>query len=118
MNDDDQPLLFDVGLGESLKADAMARVDEAADEAWKVSADSAIAAVSRQDLVFTTDEVWELLAKMGVARPREPRALGPRMRLAEMSGVIEKVPASQKTLRPIAHRRPLQVWRSKVWNGP
>jgi hypothetical protein len=113
-----EPPLFDAARGELLKAEAMSAVDEAASEVWKAHADIAIDTVARRRTeLLTADDVWAELDRLGIRLPEgtDSRALGPRMTRAATVGLIVKTGTTRLTARAVAHRRPLQVWRSLVY---
>lgn len=109
--------LFDPDAGERAKAEALARVEVNADEAWLASAREAVLVTARAVEEFTTDRVWWQLDRWGVPPPREPRAMGAVMRGAVAAGVVRGTDRVVKTSRPEAHKRPIPVWRSLVREG-
>lgn len=100
-------------LGPALRDVAMHRVDEAADDDWKALADKAIAQIAATSKRFTADDVWGLLDEQGVDRPREARALGPRMMAAARDGLIVSTDEFRKSTRAELHACPRRVWRSR-----
>jgi hypothetical protein len=61
---------------------------------------------------FTTDRIWWELDRHGYERPCEPRALGPRMAVAERAGLIARTERTHCSIRAQAHRNPKRIWRS------
>jgi len=106
-----QPHLFDPGLGQQLREQAIARVDEHAPPDWRLEALRAVYDLCRTRSEFTTDAVWGLLDRRGVAPPPEPRAIGAIMRAATRRGWCEATDHTRKSVRAECHRRPVQVWR-------
>lgn len=106
--------VFDAEASATARDVAIEQVKEAADMAWKVEAFAAIDYVCRLREEFTTDAVWWKLAQRGVGLPREPRAMGAIMRKAVLAGLCEPTNQTRKSVRVDCHRRPLQVWKSKV----
>ncbi len=92
--------------------EAVQRVDDHADDWWKVAADDAFVTCAARYQTFTTDQVWELLDRRSVLRPTEPRAMGPRARSAVQRGVIEPTGDYRPSERPETHRNPKRVYRS------
>jgi len=106
--------VFDAEASATARDAAIEQVKEAADMAWKVEAFAAVDYVSRLKDEFTTDAVWWKLAQRGIGFPREPRAMGAIMRKAVLAGLCEPTDQTRKSVRVDCHRRPLQVWKSKV----
>jgi hypothetical protein len=96
---------------QAAKDAAMEAVDANADPAWKAAADDAIATITGMRQEFTTDPVWVLLDRWEWPRPREPRALGPRMRATAYAGLIENTGRVHQSKRVSRHAAPLTVWR-------
>ena len=71
------------------KKEAMDQVEANALMSWKIAAQNAIRDLAGNNKEFVADDVWGLLQRRGVPAPREPRALGPMMKLAAVAGVIE-----------------------------
>ena len=96
------------------KQDGMARVDAHADAAWKVAAAAALVMAAWTKPELTTDDVWALMSNN--VYTHDHRAMGPVMMRGARAGLIEKSkkPAVE-TARPAAHRRPLQVWVSLIY---
>lgn len=82
----------------------MAAADKNADEAWKLTALGMVVAVSDRLDDFTTDDLWDA----GLAKPREPRALGPVMTRAAKLGLIRKTGEYRKSR--YRNAAPLPVW--------
>jgi hypothetical protein len=83
-----------------------ARAELAADPAWLDTARKAVVELAARVDTFTTDDVWEA----GLAKPREPRALGPVIRRLINEGAITGtgayVPSSYR------HGAPIPVYRA------
>lgn len=109
--------LEDMRQGELFKADGMRRAEVNAPVSWRGSAELAVRYVAERRERFTTDAVWSVLEHWGVAMPPEPRALGPLMKAACTWGWIEPTGVFHKSVRPDCHRRPLAVYRSKLFGG-
>jgi hypothetical protein len=106
-----QPHLFDPQLGARLREGAIERVTSAAPVSWRIEALRAVYDLCRTRSEFTTDAVWALLDRRGVAAPTEPRAIGGVMRIASRRGWCEATDETRQSIRAECHRRPLQVWR-------
>jgi hypothetical protein len=66
---------------------------------------------------LTSNDVWTFLVQQGVELPNEPRAMGPVMRWAVASGLLEPTPYVEKARRSASknHGRPQLVYSSKVF---
>lgn len=95
--------------------EAIERVDEHADQDWKVEARQAVLHAAAHRAEFTTDYVWWLLDQREVLPPHEPRALGAIMRKAAREGLIQRSDRVVESVRPANHRRPIAVWRSLLY---
>ncbi len=83
---------------------------------WKEAAATALIQVAKNTYEFTSDAIWEVLAEQGI-HTGENRALGAVMQAGHRSGVIEFTGEYKPTTRPIAHKNPKAVWRSKIYAG-
>jgi hypothetical protein len=91
---------FDKDLGILLREEAIDRVEEAADDAWKKHAVGIITGFPA-GTEFTSDDVW---AHVGDP-PGDPRAMGAVMRTVRLSGLAEITDRMKVSNRPINHRR-------------
>lgn len=101
--------------GDQLRDEGIERSYRAADEEWKRLAALALRRVARFREKFTTDAIWAILDREGVARPREPRAMAGVLMKAKAEGIC--VPTDDprvNSTRPEHHSFPLRVWRSLV----
>lgn len=113
--------LFDAKASQAAKDEAVARVEEGAPDVWKRQALLTVREVCGRMYTFTTDDVWEALATKGMEPSDiEPRALGAIMLNACKAGYCEKADDLPHRLstRKNCHRRPLQVWRSRIPKVP
>lgn len=106
--------IFDARVARAARDEAVTRVDEHADDAWKAAALDAVFALSRTRSHFTTDAVWWLLTRADYGEPHEPRALGAVMQRAVRAGWIEPTDQTSKSIRAACHARDLRIWRSLV----
>jgi len=83
---------------------------------WKEAAAEALIAVAKANYQFTSDKVWEYLASIGV-HTGDNRALGAVMQAGRRSGVIEFTGSYRPTIRPVGHKSPKAIWRSKIYVG-
>lgn len=104
--------------GELFKADGMQRAEMHAPVSWRGSAELALQYVAKRRPELTTDPVWSVLESWGIEMPPEPRAIGPLMKAACGWGWLEPTGRTHKSVRPDCHRRPLAVYRSKLWGQP
>lgn len=100
--------------GELFKADGMRRAEEHAPVSWRGHAELAVQYVAERRERFTTDPVWRVLEAWDVARPPEPRALGPLMKAACTWGWCEPTDNTVLSVLPQNHRRPVRVYRSLI----
>jgi hypothetical protein len=110
---DDIKDLFDEALGESLKQEAIRRVDENAQEEWKAAALAAVYKVAQSHPMITTDTVWQAIPEE--VETHEGRAMGAIMVKAAKEGWITKTNQVSESARPACHRRPLALWKSNFW---
>jgi hypothetical protein len=101
--------------GELFKADGMRRVEVHAPVSWRGSAELAVRYVAERRPEFTTDAVWAVLEAWGVPVPPEPKALGPLMKAACGWHWCAPTGEYRLSVRPQNHRRPVAVYRSKLF---
>lgn len=83
---------------------------------WKDAAGEALIAVAKTHREFTSDEVWSYLAQRGI-HTGENRALGAVMQAGGRAGVIEHTDRYRATTRPVGHKGPKAIWRSRIYVG-
>jgi hypothetical protein len=105
---------FDVVQGETLRDEAVRRVEDHAPVDWNKQALAAVKFVAERKREFSTDAVWQVLEQRGIGGPPEPRALGAVMRRAVRVGLVEATDRVEKSRRPECHRRPVKLWRSRA----
>lgn len=81
------------------------------DPIWVAHADAAIVHLCKQRLIWTSDDVWERLDKLGIPRPCEKSELGPRILAAKAAGLCKADGAWVPSRQPQNHRE-IKVWRS------
>ncbi len=81
---------------------------------WQAEAAAVIRGLAFGQAEFTSDDVWRLL---GRDPSIEGRALGAALRSASGAQLIEATDRTVRSVRVACHRRPLRVWRSKVFAG-
>lgn len=94
---------------------ALAQVDGAADDKWKVDADYAISRLATRQETITADDVWDVLDDLGSGDPPEKRAIGPRFNAAARDGIIERTERTRKSRHPSRHKGDVRVWRSLIF---
>jgi hypothetical protein len=92
--------------------EAIARVGANADPGWLRKAQEAIYLLMDEG-PFTTDDVWAVLNDWYVKPPREPRAMGAAMRIAQQEGWIVATGNYRKSERVECHGRPVMIWEAK-----
>jgi hypothetical protein len=99
------------------KKEAMDQVEANALMSWKIAAQNAIRDLAGNNKEFVADDVWGLLQRRGVPAPREPRALGPMMKLAAVAGVIEWTGVHKQSRQSLNHQRPVVIWKSHIYRA-
>ena len=95
------------------KARAITLAWEGADEQWKERALSLLRTIAERQPFLASDDLWA----EGLEQPREPRALGPCMLLAQREGWLQPTQRHRMSGKRTCHKRPVRVWRSMVWEG-
>lgn len=103
--------LFDFLAATEARDEAVHRAGVHADDFWLAAARFALLVTATEQATFTTDDVWQTLAELGIGAPAEPRALGALVIEASRAGVIVPTGGWLESSRPSAHRRPCRVWR-------
>jgi len=99
--------------GDMFKRDALERVEENASNSWKHAALDAVRRVALNYEELTTDDVFRIIPDH--LTTHEPRAMGAIMTKAAKYGWIEVIEDKwRKSVQPQCHKRPMQVWRSKL----
>lgn len=101
-------LTLDEFAAERAKLDALERVETHADAEWKITALEVVKSCAEQMPEFTTDNVWQSLAKIAIGT-HENRAIGPVMNAA--------TDRFQNCNRVSRHRAPVRVWQSRLFKG-
>ena len=83
---------------------------------WKEAAADALLHVAKNYFEFTSDAIWDRLASQGI-HTGENRALGAVIQGGVRAGVIEFTGEYKPTVRPIGHKGPKAVWRSRIYAG-
>lgn len=110
--------VFDPAGGALDREDAIARVRRAANPEWWRWMYARVIEVARRKPVFTTDDIERLRQERDGPQTHENRALGPLMREASKQGVCATIPAWWPSSQRVNHRRPQQIWRSLIYEGP
>jgi hypothetical protein len=61
---------------------------------------------------FSSDDIWYAMSYA----PEEPRTLGLVFLWAQKLNIIEPLEQWKPTIRASAHRRPIRIWRSKIYD--
>jgi len=93
-------------LGETLKAEGMARAEVLASDGWKATWSQAIALLASIGEPFTSDEVRELAGDPW----DHPNACGALFHRAAREGLIRKV-GYRSSERAALHKHPLTLWQ-------
>jgi hypothetical protein len=95
--------------------DAIQRATEHAKEQWLAAALDAVRRVAGAKSHFTAADVWDELARRGVAAPAEPRALAGVLRRARKQEIAEPTDRYVTGKSKDRHSSSLRVWRSEVF---
>lgn len=110
-------VILDAVEGDRLKTIGMAQAAAGSGDAFREVALIAVETVARRQPQFVSDDVWVSLALTEIAAPKDHRALGPVMRVAQGRGWIEPTDVFQLTDQPRRHRAPVRIWRSLLWSA-
>lgn len=97
---------------------AIKQAEENADTEWQKLAWQTLKTVAESRPEFTTDQLWAILDTYPNIKTHEPRAMGGIMRRAIKHGWVQKTGRYVETNRPIAHKKPIAVWKSLAYKDP
>ncbi len=98
----------------SAARDSAIAVAADADPDWIRRARTVIAELARTRPTVTADDVWA-----EIDQPvSDPRALGAVFTWAGDAGYLARTTMTVPSTRPEAHRRPIRVWQSLVYQPP
>lgn len=103
--------------GELLRDEGMQRAVDHADREtaqWSNRALAAVRVIAILNETFTTEAVVQYATEKGVPLAPDPRAWGAVVRTAVKRGYM-RPGHYEKSLNPRAHRRPVQVWLSNLF---
>lgn len=103
--------LFDYAAAVAARDAAVQLAGSGLDDVWRKAARFAILVTATEHATFTTDDVWQTLASLGIGKPAEPRALGAIVAELRSDGTICPTGGYAESLRPEAHRSPKRIWR-------
>lgn len=104
--------LWDHTAAIEARDEAMARVESHA-QPWRTFADQALRTVAHRQRLLHSEAVWDELARMGIPRPPEPRAIGVVMRAGIRAGLI-RPDGWMTSTDPKSHADPMRIYRSLV----
>ena len=107
--------LYDAKRSEEARDAALVNVTIGMAPDWEAIAIDVVRRLCSMQATFTTDDVWRALDASGSVTTSEPRAMGAVMRSAAAMGLCETTDRTCKSVRVRCHRRPLMVWRSRVY---
>lgn len=103
---------------EAARDEAIARVENNANQDWLDAFRRALERVARGRLHFNTDPVWEEFEReYPQPKQHEPRAAGAVVVKAMRDGVISPTDMFWASNRKSCHKRPLRVYRSLIFDG-
>ena len=83
---------------------------------WLLHAERGVRIIARRQEQLTSDDIWEWLLKLELnLEVHEPRAMGAVLRNAARDHIILPVNQWQESTRPIAHKRPVRIWKSLIF---
>tara|TARA_R100000655_G_scaffold8431_4_gene22052 strand:- start:10810 stop:11124 length:315 start_codon:yes stop_codon:yes gene_type:complete len=91
--------------------EAIERSYAASPETWREKAREIAIEICYEKEEWTTDDIWE----KGLAKVREPRALGGVCTRLRNEGIIEDTGRVRRSTREGNHGRKLTIWRSIIW---
>ena len=97
--------------GRGLRDQALERVEAAAPPDWNDRALEAVFQAALRWSYFASDDVWRL----GLEKPREPRAMGPVMMRAVKLGYCQPQDSTRISSIPGQHARPLRIYSSLIY---
>jgi hypothetical protein len=96
-----------------LREQALEQVERNADKDWFTVAVDSVRQLAVEKREFTTDNVWEYLAKYwSNLSTHNNSAMGAVMRTAAKKGIVVATDKYIQSTRPSSHARPIRVWRS------
>lgn len=98
--------------------EAIKQAEENASQEWATLAWQTLKLIAENRLEFTTDDLWAELERYPNITTHEPRAMGAIMRKAIKHKWIQPTGRYVKTKRPIAHQKPIAVWKSLAYRDP
>jgi hypothetical protein len=111
-----QRSFFDIPEAERRRDEGMGRAEQGAPPTWQEAAERAIRFVAEHQPQLTSEDIWFCLDRWGWPLPREPRALGPTMRSADVtSHWIHATDQFVLSERPSRHRAPIRVYASQIF---
>lgn len=98
--------------------EAIKQVAENMDIQWQKLAWETLKLIAENHPEFTTDDLWAVLDRYPDITTHEPRAMGAIMRKAVKHRWVVTTGRYVKTKRPIAHQKPIAVWKSLAYRDP
>ncbi len=105
------PDLFSIGQARAERDEALAAVEDAADDGWKSRAWAWLLEYLKRNELFFPDDCWAA----GLEPPKERRVLGALVLRASKEGLIVKTDVRRQ--RTLGHAAEAVVWRSTLWQG-
>jgi len=102
------PNIFDWHEAQLARDAAIEQVGDNASSWWMRQAIDAIRKCARENVEFTTDDVWKLV---DMSAGLEPRAMGAAMSQAQKLGIVVPTDRYRNSAQVSCHGRPKRVWR-------
>lgn len=108
--------LFDPALGAQLRDNGMEMAWEAEAEGRQALAIDALKLAAQRNYEVWADHLYEALAELGVT-DFKPKAIGTVWKEGKKQGWIIPAGRTEKTRRPMAHRRDCPVYISRIYHS-
>lgn len=94
------------------KKQALDEVQSNAENDWWYKTKEVIHKLAKENINFTSDEVWAELDRLNIPRPHQPSALGSVFRACCQAGWITKSGKYKPSTQPTNHQRDVAIWTS------
>ena len=106
--------LFDEGIAEQKKQEALDQVESNANPEWVQAARAAVKRVAENKPYFTSDDVWIELEQNSTITTHNPAAMGAVMKFVQSSKLGEATGKHKPSIRTKTHKRQLMIWKSNL----
>ena len=95
----------------------MQHAEEGADDEWHAFMLAAVREIASRQEYFASDDVERLRVERNGPATHEKRAFGPLIMNAKRAGICTPTTTFDRSTQVVAHRRPMRVWRSLIYQG-